>query len=367
MADKYPDYRSLAADTIQGIDYDLFNRYGQGAYLVHIAIHGGGTEPPTSQLAEHCAGAAGPYYSFYAKRARGNGELHIASTRFDEPLCVANVAKSTRTVAWHGYADNTTGELNSYVGGGDVVLRDLIVQALVRAGFSAQPAVASIEGTDPDNICNKNRMGAGVQIEISRSQRAAFYKDGDLTLPSIANPANRTQTFFTYTSAVLAAIAQAPLPVPAEVPRPSPLSSTRVLSDPTISKTMSLPFAIDHTGTVAFTTDPEQQLVDRVQALVATLPGERVMRATYGVATHQMLFAPDAVLADAQLQKMVTDAVARWEPSAVVSAIQSLTNENLGLVHVNVQVSRADVPGAEEATTRTVGIRIGGAVVSTPR
>lgn len=122
-----------------------------------------------------------------------------------------------------------------------------------------------------------------------------------------------------------------------------------------------LPFAIDASGGVQVTADQGLQQLDRVQALVATLPGERVMRSTYGVPSTQVLFSPQEVSA-AQIQLMVRNAAATWEPSAVITSVTSSVNANLGLVNVNVQVARNDTPGAEAANTRVVTVSPGGTV-----
>jgi phage baseplate assembly protein W len=127
------------------------------------------------------------------------------------------------------------------------------------------------------------------------------------------------------------------------------------------SVTVRLPFAIDPGGSLSTTTDGGLQLLDRVQALVATVPGERVMRTTYGVNSAASLFMPPDI-ANVQLQLAVKDATATWEPSAVITGITSSTNDSLGLVNIDVQVARSDTPGAESGTTRVVGISAGGTV-----
>lgn len=361
----YPNFRHLSADKTLGIDYDIKNRYGVGTYLLHAAIHGGGIEPPTSQLAAYAAGDTGAWYSFEALSDLTADSLALPATVFDEPFCVVNAANSSRTVVWHGVSDQREAEQVTYISGADTVLASLIVQELNAAGFATDRAPVSFEGDTPQNICNRNKPRAGVQLDLSYTLRKSFYADGDLSSAAITAPENRLPAFFAYGAAIRRACALVPLDDGTD-DVPPVITQPRALSDQAVSTTMRTPFAIDHSGGVSATTDEREQLLDRVHALVGTLPGERVMRATYGVPTSASLFAINAEVANDQLQRAVLDAVAQFEPSAVVSAIVADVNEALGAVHVNVQVSRADVPGAELDNTRNVGVLVGGTVISTP-
>jgi phage replication-related protein YjqB (UPF0714/DUF867 family)/phage baseplate assembly protein W len=360
----YQNFRYLAADKILGIDYDIKNRYGSGTYLLHAAIHGGGIEPPTSQLAAYCAGT-GAWYSFEALNDLTAASLALPSTAFDEPFCVVNAGNSSRTVVWHGVENQRENEQVTYVSGGDAVLMSLVVQELNAAGFETDRAPVGFGGDDPQNIANRNRMRAGVQLDLSRTLRTSFYADGDLSAAAIAQPENRQPRFFAYGDAIRRACALVPLE-PGTDGVPPVVTQPRAPDDQAVSVAMRTPFGFDHSGGVSATTDEREQLLDRVHALVGTLPGERVMRATYGVPTSASLFAVNAQVANDQLQRAVMDAVAEFEPSAVVSAIVADVNESLGAVNVNVQVSRSDVPGAERDNTRTVGVLVGGTVISTP-
>jgi phage baseplate assembly protein W len=126
---------------------------------------------------------------------------------------------------------------------------------------------------------------------------------------------------------------------------------------------MTIPFAIDPTGTVAQTDDLQRQLLDRVQGLIGTQLGERVNRSTYGVDSARLLFTADE-LASTQVQLAIRDAVAAWEPSARVTSIAANVNNELGAVSLKVEVARVDAPGAESANSRVVTVDVGGTVSS---
>lgn len=358
----YASYRQLAAEHTLGIDYNIKNRYGIGDYLVYLALHGGAIEPPTAQLADYCAGGAGAAYLFEALNDQAAGLLALPVVTFDEPFCQVNVGNAARAISFRGVEDQREAEEVAYLSGLDDVLVALVNQELSAAGFHTDTPPLHFEGGDPQNIVNKTKLNAGVQIDLTRSLRQSFYADGDLTSASVTNPSNRLPAFYAFADAIKRAAAQVPLSVEQETAPPR--IATAGPPDTAVSRMMSTPFGIDHTGAVASTTDPREQLLDRVHALVGTLPGERVMRATYGVPTSAALFAVNADAAYAQLERAVIDAVAAFEPAAVVSAVVADVDDELGTVHVNVQVARNDVPGAEQDTTRTVGVLVGGAVVS---
>jgi phage replication-related protein YjqB (UPF0714/DUF867 family) len=187
---------------------------GQNApYWIHIAIHGGGMEPPTTQLARYTSeldqqGTSAFYSLVSTDRAADNGDdkrqpLHIAATKYNEPIALDMVAGSDRTVSWHGAPDQATAQPLTYVGGLDTELIRYVSEELEAAGFAVgRDAPEEIGGDDPANIVNKNRISAGVQLEINRSQREQFYRDGDLTDASINDPARRTEAFYRYAEAV---------------------------------------------------------------------------------------------------------------------------------------------------------------------
>ena len=63
-----------------------------------------------------------------------------------------------------------------WLGGLHADLRDAIGAALEGAGF-ATSIDHHMRGISPSNICNKGRIGAGVQLELPRSLRDTFLGD----------------------------------------------------------------------------------------------------------------------------------------------------------------------------------------------
>jgi phage replication-related protein YjqB (UPF0714/DUF867 family) len=111
------------------------------------------------------AGKSYSAYRFEGLRPRPHRDLHVTSTRFDEPRCLRLVARCDIVVAVHGLRGTTP-----YVdiGGRDHALR----------GFSARIVTTGDHAaTSPANICNRGRRGAGVQLELTRALRTALRRE----------------------------------------------------------------------------------------------------------------------------------------------------------------------------------------------
>lgn len=170
--DLYCNFADLAANP-QDAEYSILARHHRSPIAV-IAPHGGGIEPGTSELARAIAGRGFSLYCFEGLKPDGNEALHITSTRFDEPACLAVVAASKTVLAVHGSEEQ--GEV-VHVGGRDAQLAEKLCDALNVAGFVAQlDDTAEHPGRDALNICNRGQSGRGCQLEISRSLRLTLFE-----------------------------------------------------------------------------------------------------------------------------------------------------------------------------------------------
>jgi phage replication-related protein YjqB (UPF0714/DUF867 family) len=135
-----------------------------------FAIHGGGIEPGTTQIARAIAGADIPVYIFEKER--------IPSFVFVEPDALHLASEVDVILSVHGERNRDA----SYVmmGGLDTDLVRQMEDALHDAGFSVMSPPKELTGTDPENICNKGKSGRGVQMEISRHLREELYADSTL-------------------------------------------------------------------------------------------------------------------------------------------------------------------------------------------
>jgi phage replication-related protein YjqB (UPF0714/DUF867 family) len=199
MADTYCNFAELAAHEDAGIDYQVLVRRATPAFAI-VAPHGGGIEPGTSEIADGIAAGTHSFYAFDGLKAKGNGKLHITSTRFDEPLCLLLLSSSVVVVTLHG-EQSEDGE-GVFVGGLDTELGGQICAALTEQGFDVRVHPnPNLQGHEPENICNRGISGAGVQLELSRSVRETLFDS--LTKEGRTHPTPRFTVFVTAVRAVL--------------------------------------------------------------------------------------------------------------------------------------------------------------------
>ncbi len=130
VADTYGNFRELAGAEKEG---EAWTReyLDRGSRILVMAPHGGWIEPFTSELAEAVAGPDLSFYTFRAVMRGENQRLHLTSHRFDDPLALK----------------------------------------AVEGGFAIRRPRRGLAGRHPKNICNRGRLGPGVQLEISEALR----------------------------------------------------------------------------------------------------------------------------------------------------------------------------------------------------
>ncbi len=174
MADKYPNFDTLSKNEISGVDFRVLLRRAQMAFAV-VAPHGGGIEPGTSEIADGIAGEELSFYAFEGLKSTGNSDLHITSTRFDEPMCILLISRSDVVVTIHGEHSETDGE-GVFLGGLDDDLGPRVGAALEAGGFDVRKHKdKGLQGREPKNVCNRGTSGKGVQLELSRAVRKEMF------------------------------------------------------------------------------------------------------------------------------------------------------------------------------------------------
>ena len=102
MVDRYSSFAALADSEREGVDYRIVLQRTAAVHCV-VAPHGGGIEPGTSELASAIAARDHSLYAFEGLKRADNLDLHVTSTRFDEPQCLALIASSvTLPLTEHG-------------------------------------------------------------------------------------------------------------------------------------------------------------------------------------------------------------------------------------------------------------------------
>jgi phage replication-related protein YjqB (UPF0714/DUF867 family) len=176
-ADNYRGYRDLALAHREGVDYAVHVRHPQNSPVAVLAPHGGRIEGGTSAVARLIAGIEHGLYLFEGLRAANDNfdHLHLTSHCFDEPRCLELIAGCDTVIAIHGYAAPGADVL---LGGRDERLKSALAPALEGHGLSVQTNGHDFPGLDERNICNRGRMGQGVQMELSASLRRAHNWSG---------------------------------------------------------------------------------------------------------------------------------------------------------------------------------------------
>ena len=126
------------------------------------------------------------------------------------------------------------------------------------------------------------------------------------------------------------------------------------------------PFAIGPDGSVAITVDPDKQIAQHVRTLIGTEPGERIVLADYGVATQEMLFAPDDALVAESIATRAKEALGRYEPGVLLQRVVPVVHpEGSGVSEIAVDYVRresASTASSLSKNTNTAIISVGGHV-----
>lgn len=164
------------------------------------AIHGGGIEVGTSELAKCIAEQTkANYFSFKGLKSKNNYDFHVTSTNYDYPDLLMWNQNMNHTIAIHGYASK---KAHTYIGGLDKQLVSLITQNLKNAGFSVDIAPNHLAGREPHNITNKNKRGMGVQLELSTQQRKELFINNDSSRANREVKRNWSENMYKYANAI---------------------------------------------------------------------------------------------------------------------------------------------------------------------
>ena len=165
MPDKYPSMRALYADpmNVEGTTYGKRWKRHEWIQLVEaqaidnpetekvvLAIHGGGIEGGTSEVALAVAGFHPATFAqatdglgfhdlwiFEGLLSSSNSNLHVTSTEYDDPIALELVQNARRCISLHGFGDADAGGKNQ-IGGGDTELKSIVLQELTEAGIPAR-------------------------------------------------------------------------------------------------------------------------------------------------------------------------------------------------------------------------------------
>src|SRR5262245_31280932 len=155
-SDWYNSFDELRRHEREGVDFRICVTQ-RGPPVAVIAPPGGKIEPATSEITAAIAGALYSSYYFEGLRSRPHSQLHITSTKFDEPKCLALISMCDLVVAVHGLA----GRYKAVdVGGRDDQLRDLIDTKLRAAGFNSKIATSGGHAAKQEQYLQQRAAGS---------------------------------------------------------------------------------------------------------------------------------------------------------------------------------------------------------------
>jgi phage replication-related protein YjqB (UPF0714/DUF867 family) len=198
--DTYADFAELEKNETKGIDYDILFRQADSKIAI-MALHGGGIEPGTFDIADAIAGNDHTFYAFKGLKKTENTTLHISSNRYDEPIGLRISREANLVVSIHGCHHQ---QEIVFIGGMNREIKHKIMNALRMSGFMAIiDEVPGHRGISADNICNRCQCGEGVQLEISKGLREKMFENIDRR-----SLRKRTKNFFQFVHAVKEVLAQ---------------------------------------------------------------------------------------------------------------------------------------------------------------
>lgn len=171
--DTYANFAELGVAECEGVDFCVCVVPREATSTVVLAPHGGGIEPGTSEVAKQIAGNDLSCAMFEGRKPTGNSRLHITSTNFDEPRCLALVTAADNVLTIHGEGSEKP---VVFLGGRDATLGARLRTALEEASYMVEVHKdPKLQGMALANVCNRGRKRAGVQLELSFGLRRLFF------------------------------------------------------------------------------------------------------------------------------------------------------------------------------------------------
>lgn len=106
---------------------------------------------------------------------------------------------------------------------------------------------------------------------------------------------------------------------------------------------LQYPLVMTHRGIMAQKTGIDQVKADLLQ-LILTNPGERVMLPNYGIPLRTLAFEPNDATLVKTAQKMISDAIATWEPRIVIPTGGIVVTNNFPANQLAVTDTGAELP-----------------------
>ncbi|MCD8851486.1 poly-gamma-glutamate hydrolase family protein [Staphylococcus xylosus] len=203
MNDKYNSMSELEAKTTENNDWEIVTR-NLGSQVIIAAIHGGGIEPGTNEIADLTAKKGEyDYFSFKGTKSKGNEDLHVTSRNYDQSVLIEMIKNKTNAVAIHG----CDGDGNIiYIGGKDQKLIHEMTKQFEQLNINVEQEPEHISGAHDDIIINCCKTGAGVQLELTPDLRKMCFNNQKYNKKSREDKHNWSQFMDEFTTAIVKSI-----------------------------------------------------------------------------------------------------------------------------------------------------------------
>jgi hypothetical protein len=103
----------------------------------------------------------------------------------------------------------------------------------------------------------------------------------------------------------------------------------------------NFPVSLDTSSQVALASDPEEDIRQSIWTILATSPGERVMRPDFGCGIHDLVFGVNNAATATAVTSAVREALATFEPRIDVLDVYAApdpSQANVLVIEINYQV-----------------------------
>jgi phage baseplate assembly protein W len=103
----------------------------------------------------------------------------------------------------------------------------------------------------------------------------------------------------------------------------------------------NFPVGLDGGSQIGLTPDGEESVRQSIWTILATSPGERVMRPDFGCGLHDLVFGVNNAATGTAVTRAVKDALATWEPRIDVLDVYAApdpSRPNVLVIEINYQV-----------------------------
>lgn len=201
MQDKYKTLEELRAALQYNASYRILHR-DRKDWLTVLAPHGGLIEGGSSALAHAVAAQRHNLFDFQGLQTSNPQELHVSSTRFREPHLSAMLTRSEAAISFHVMGPQR--EPIVWLGGLNLQFKELVLKALLGAGFTVNPDSPMYRGESKNNVVNLAKR-FGVQLELSDELISELFPalpfTGDL-------PVRTTPRYHSFVAAIKTALIQ---------------------------------------------------------------------------------------------------------------------------------------------------------------